>query len=68
MGVTHMGVAIVIEGDRVLIGIRPPGVPLAGLAEFPGGKCELEETAVDCAVRECRRNRRCGCSGRQGGL
>ena len=53
MGVTRVGVAIVIEGDRVLIGIRPPGVPLAGLAEFPGGKCELEETAVDCAVREC---------------
>lgn len=53
MGVTRVGVAIVIDGDRVLIGIRPPGVPLAGLAEFPGGKCEPEETAVACAIREC---------------
>ncbi len=53
MGVTRVGVAIVIEGDRVLIGIRPPDVPLAGLAEFPGGKCDPEESAVACAVREC---------------
>ena len=34
--------------------MRPAGVPLAGLAEFPGGKVHDDETAAAAAVRECR--------------
>ena len=45
----------VIESDgHVLVGIRPQGVPLAGMAEFPGGKCLSDETTRACIVRECR--------------
>ena len=45
----------VIESDgHVLVGVRPPGVPLAGMAEFPGGKCLADETTRACIVRECR--------------
>lgn len=38
----------------VLVGIRPEGTPLAGKSEFPGGKCQPDETPRSCAVRECR--------------
>lgn len=45
----------VIESDgHVLIGVRPPGASLAGMAEFPGGKCLADETTRACIVRECR--------------
>ncbi len=37
-----------------MVGLRPEGVPLSGLSEFPGGKCEADETPRSCAVRECR--------------
>lgn len=53
MSATRIGIAIVQEGERFLIGIRSPGRPLAGYAEFPGGKCEPGESAEACAVREC---------------
>ena len=39
---------------RVLIAQRPPGKHLAGLWEFPGGKCEAGEAAVDALARELR--------------
>lgn len=42
------------SGERVLVGTRGPEGPLAGLAEFPGGKCEPGESPAACAVRECR--------------
>lgn len=51
---THIGIAVVEQGGWFLVGIRPPGRPLAGYAEFPGGKCEPGESAETCAVRECR--------------
>jgi 8-oxo-dGTP diphosphatase len=49
----RIGIAVVEHRGRYLVGIRPPGVPLAGYAEFPGGKCEPGEAADVCAVREC---------------
>lgn len=38
----------------MLVGVRGEGVPLAGYAEFPGGKCEPGETTDLCACRECQ--------------
>lgn len=44
-----------IGGDvRVLIGVRPAGVHLAGYAELPGGKVEPGESAEAAARREFR--------------
>jgi 8-oxo-dGTP diphosphatase len=40
--------------DRVLVAQRPPGKHLAGLWEFPGGKCEGGEAPVDALARELR--------------
>ncbi len=45
---------MVESAGRILVGLRPVGVPLSGLSEFPGGKCEADETPRSCAVRECR--------------
>ena len=47
--------AAVIERDgRYLITRRQPGVHLAGHWEFPGGKCEPDETLRACLCRELR--------------
>ena len=48
-----IAIAIVEDQDQFLIGRRPPGVPLAGLWEFPGGKVQAGESRRDAAVREC---------------
>lgn len=48
----RVGVAIVEHADRYLIGVRGPEAPLAGYAEFPGGKCFPNETPAACAIRE----------------
>lgn len=45
------GVLIDREG-RVLLAQRPPGKPLAGLWEFPGGKLEAGESARQALARE----------------
>ncbi|MGC1273093.1 MAG: NUDIX domain-containing protein [Planctomycetaceae bacterium] len=50
---TTIGIAVVEHEGRYLVGIRPAGVPLAGYAEFPGGKCERGEPPEVCAAREC---------------
>lgn len=39
---------------RYLIAERPPGKPLAGFWEFPGGKLEDKESALDALKRELR--------------
>jgi 8-oxo-dGTP diphosphatase len=39
---------------RLLLAQRPPGRHLAGLWEFPGGKCEAGEAPVDALARELR--------------
>lgn len=52
--VVRVGIAVVINTEgECLVGIRPPGVPLAGKHEFPGGKCKPGESPRDAAVREC---------------
>ena len=51
--IVTIGVALVWRGDRLLVGIRPEGAPLAGYHEFPGGKAAPGESPADAAVREC---------------
>ncbi len=48
-----IAVAVVEHEGSYLIGQRPPGAPLAGLWEFPGGKVQHGETAAQAAQREC---------------
>ena len=50
----RIGIAVVESAGKILVGRRAADVPLPGLAEFPGGKCEIDETPRSCAVRECQ--------------
>ena len=43
---------ILIEGGKVLLSRRKTGTHLAGLWEFPGGKCDANETLKDGLARE----------------
>lgn len=47
-------VALIDAAGLVLLARRPPGKPMAGLWEFPGGKCEPGETPEACLIRELR--------------
>lgn len=49
----QIGIAVAWHEEKVLIGQRPPGKPLAGYWEFPGGKVEADESPAEAAVREC---------------
>lgn len=49
----QIAIAVVEHADCFLIGQRPPGIPLAGLWEFPGGKMEPGESPEQAAEREC---------------
>lgn len=44
--------ALVDADGRVLLQQRPPGKPMAGLWEFPGGKVESGETPEAALIRE----------------
>ena len=46
--------ALIDADDRVLIARRPPGKPMAGLWEFPGGKVQDGETPETALIREIR--------------
>tara|TARA_Y100000588_G_scaffold230490_1_gene244226 strand:+ start:864 stop:1271 length:408 start_codon:yes stop_codon:yes gene_type:complete len=43
---------LIFREGKLLITQRPAGGHLAGLWEFPGGKCEPEETLPECLQRE----------------
>jgi 8-oxo-dGTP diphosphatase len=44
--------ALIDVDGRVLLAQRPPGKPMAGLWEFPGGKVESGERPEDSLIRE----------------
>ena len=46
--------AIIQRDDRYLVTRRQPGVHLAGVWEFPGGKCDEGESLAACMARELR--------------
>jgi 8-oxo-dGTP diphosphatase len=46
--------ALVDPDGRVLLAQRPPGKPMAGLWEFPGGKVETGERPEETLIRELR--------------
>lgn len=50
---TRIAIAVVERHGQFLVGERPAGKPLAGYAEFPGGRVEAGETPEQAAVREC---------------
>jgi len=44
---------VIVDADgRVLLARRPPGKPLAGLWEFPGGKVQGSERPEEALIRE----------------
>jgi A/G-specific adenine glycosylase len=47
-----VAVAIVFHDSKVLVARRKAGGVLGGYWEFPGGKCEPNETLEDCVRRE----------------
>ena len=49
-----IGIAVVEHDGCYLVGVRGDDRPMAGMSEFPGGKCRPDEPACECAVRECR--------------
>ncbi len=53
MSRAQIGIAVVEHNGKYLVGRRGPDGPLAGFAEFPGGKCREEESPEACACREC---------------
>jgi len=50
----QVAAAVIASGDLYLITRRKAGTHLAGLWEFPGGKCEVGESLKDCLRREVR--------------
>ncbi len=52
MKVVEVAAGLIAREGRYLIAKRKPGVHLAGLWEFPGGKREPDETLEECLRRE----------------
>lgn len=51
--IVHVAVGVVLDGaGRVLIALRPERSHQGGLWEFPGGKCEDDESVEDALKRE----------------
>lgn len=48
----RVGIAVVENAGRYLVGVRDADGPLAGYSEFPGGKCRPGESPAACAIRE----------------
>ena len=53
-GSVPVAVAVVVHDGKVLVGERAETDTLAGFAEFPGGKVEVNESPEAAAIRECR--------------
>lgn len=51
---TRVGVGLIARAGRYLIRQRRPGQVMAGVWEFPGGKCEPGESPEEATARECR--------------
>ncbi len=51
---TIVTAAVIERNASFLLTRRPEGTHLAGTWEFPGGKCEAEETPEACLRRELR--------------
>lgn len=49
-----VGIGLISRDGRFLIRQRPPGSIMAGVWEFPGGKCEPGETPEQATIRECQ--------------
>ena len=43
---------LIIQNNKVLIGLRSEGDNGGGLWEFPGGKIEIDESSEDAVIRE----------------
>jgi mutator protein MutT len=50
----HVSAALIFHNGKLLITQRHATAHLGGLWEFPGGKCEADETFEECLVREIR--------------
>ena len=51
--IIDVAAGVITRGDgHILLAERPPGKPLAGQWEFPGGKFELDESPVEALSRE----------------
>src|SRR5205823_5247529 len=51
--VVRVAAAVLVRGDgKVLLAQRLPGTPYPGYWEFPGGKIERSESALDALLRE----------------
>jgi 8-oxo-dGTP diphosphatase len=46
--------ALIDADGRVLLAERPPGKPMEGLWEFPGGKVEADERPEETLIRELK--------------
>jgi mutator protein MutT len=46
--------AVIEQGGRFLVTRRQTGVHLEGYWEFPGGKCDRDESLAACLARELR--------------
>ena len=49
----RVGIGLIGRDGSYLIRLRPPGSPMAGVWEFPGGKCEPGESPEAATAREC---------------
>jgi mutator protein MutT len=58
-GPTRVGIGLIARAGRYLVRQRPPGAVMAGVWEFPGGKCERGESPEAATLRECREETGC---------
>lgn len=52
--VIRVAAGVIAQDGAYLLARRPAGTHLEGMWEFPGGKCEANETLVGCLTRELR--------------